>query len=245
YFLTKKHFCKKFWDKVGIIAYDFLNFSSKKVAVAEPGVPVQANQENKIFIGGKEYIAAHPRIVFEQNDFQGRFAKAVEDIETGTIIVEENAHSSVVDALHIVTNCQYCSISVDQPIACPSCGNVVFCSTNCERLANKSFHKVECLIQQSIFASGASVNCSLAMRIISQRPFSFFKDKKNKLKDFLKDSCKKSIIKKKSYRSDDYDNVFFLCRNQLARQKDELVHYSCMAIYLLRLLKFGKYFPFE
>ncbi|KAJ8923754.1 hypothetical protein NQ315_010335 [Exocentrus adspersus] len=139
---------------------------------------------SEIFVGGKEYIAAHPKISFEQNSDFGRFATAVEDIETGTVIVEENAHSAVVDAQHVLTNCQYCCVSVDQPVACPSCGYVVFCCANCQRLASKSFHKSECSIQEFVFTSGAS-------------------------------------------------------------KKEELVHYTCMAIYLLRLLKFGKYFPFE
>lgn len=44
------------------------------------------------------------------------------------------------------------------------------------------------------------------------------------------------------FRTDDYDNVFFLCRNEAQRIKAELIHYSCMAIYLLRLLKLGYYF---
>ncbi|KAJ8951452.1 hypothetical protein NQ318_006883 [Aromia moschata] len=198
-----------------------------------------------VFVGGKEYIAAHPTITFDQDPYQGRFARATEDIETGTIIIEENPHCAVVDASHVLTNCQNCSISVDQPIACSSCGNVVFCCTNCERLANKSFHKFECPIQQSLFASGASINCSMALRIISQKPFSYFRDKHNKLRDYMKDNCKKNVTKKKVYRFDDYDNVFFLCRNENMRTKEDLVQYSCMAIYLLRLLKFGKYFPFE
>ncbi|XP_018578853.1 SET and MYND domain-containing protein 4-like [Anoplophora glabripennis] len=200
---------------------------------------------SEIFVGGKDFIAAHPHIKFEQDSYQGRFATAVEDIDTGTVIIEENPHCAVVDSEHVLTNCQYCCGSVDQPVACPSCGNVVFCCTNCERLANKTFHKVECAIQGSLISSGASVNCSLALRIISQRPFAYFNDKRNKLKDFLRDNCKKNVIRKKTYRYDDYDNVFFLCRNESLRKKEELVHYTCMATYLLRLLKAGKYFPFE
>lgn len=201
--------------------------------------------EPDIFEGDKEYIAAHPKVKFQQDTYQGRYAVANEYIETGTIIVEENAHCAVVDTNHALTNCQYCFTAVEQLIACPTCANVVFCSTICERLANKSFHKVECPIQASLYSSGASVNCLLALRIISQKHFSYFNDKKNKLKDYLKDNCKKNIIKKKVYRYDDYDNVFFLCRNETMRKKEELLHFTCMAIFLLRLLKFGKYFPFE
>lgn len=36
--------------------------------------------------------------------------------------------------------------------------------------------------------------------------------------------------------------MFFLCRNEALRKKEELVHYACMSIYLLRMLKQGCYF---
>ncbi|XP_050308139.1 SET and MYND domain-containing protein 4-like [Anthonomus grandis grandis] len=194
------------------------------------------------FVAGSEFVAANPKITVAQDSYQGRYAKAVEDIEAGTILVEEPAFSSVVDKDHALVNCQNCLTSVELPIACPGCADVIFCSTHCSRMATKSFHAVECGFQRNLFDSGASVNCLLALRIISQKPVQFFLDKRNKLKDFLKDSCKKNVVRKKIYRSDDYDNVFFLCRNQDLRKKEELIHYSCMSIYLLRILKHGSYF---
>ncbi|KAJ8934866.1 hypothetical protein NQ314_013140, partial [Rhamnusium bicolor] len=195
----------------------------------------------EIFVGGKEYIAAHPKIIFEQDNYQGRFATAVEDIEAGAIIVEENAHCAVVDSTHILSNCQFCSVSVDQPVACSSCGNVVFCCTNCERLANKTFHKIECSIQESVFASGASINCSLALRIISQRPFSYFIDKKNKFKDYLKDNCKKNTIKKKIYRFDDYDNLgkYFPFETNDGILTDDELFIGSLILRHLQLLQFN------
>lgn len=206
-------------------------------------IPVPSN--TTIFIGGEDYISAHPKLSFQQDACQGRYAVANDDIDVGTIIVEENSHCAVVEAAHALKNCQYCFTSVYQPIACPTCSFVIFCSTVCERLANRTFHKIECSIQNCLFQTGASVNCLLALRIVSQRNYSYFKDKRNKLHDYLKDDCKKAIIRKKIYRYDDYYNVFFLCRNESLREKRELLHYACMAIYLLRLLKFSNYFPFE
>ncbi|KAL1488424.1 hypothetical protein ABEB36_014897 [Hypothenemus hampei] len=215
------------------------NAKLKKPNVQQDLIPAFAQER---FVGSNEFPAASPKVTICQDTYQGRFAKATEDIETGTILLEENAHCSVVDSGHALTNCQNCVVSVELPIACPGCTDVIFCSTHCCRLATKTFHSVECGLQKNLFQSGASVNCLLAMRIISQRPLKFFIDKRNKLKDYSKDSCKKNVIRKKIYRSDDYDNVFFHCRNEMLRKKEELVHYSCMAIYLMRLLKQGGYF---
>ncbi|XP_066138308.1 SET and MYND domain-containing protein 4-like [Euwallacea fornicatus] len=194
------------------------------------------------FEGGCEFLAANPKITVCQDTYQGRYAKATEDIDTGTILVEETAFCSVLDKEHALTNCQNCLASVELPIACPGCADIIFCSTRCSRLAIKTFHGIECGTLRQFYEFGPSVNCLLAMRIVSQKPLKFFLEKRNKLKDYMRDVCKKNVVRKKIYRSDDYDNVFFLCRNEPLRKKEELVHYACMAIYLLRLLKQGYYF---
>lgn len=196
-----------------------------------------------VFSGGNtEFVAAHKNLYFDYDPLLGRYARAVENMDTGVIIIEENPHCAVVSQENVSNNCQYCLLSTNQPIACPKCGFVIFCSLNCERQANSTFHQIECGIQPILFQSGASINCSMALRIVTQRPLSFFLQKMKLLKDFLKDNCKKVPIKNQIYRSDDYITVFFLCRNEQLRKKGELVHYSAMAIYLARLLKFANYF---
>lgn len=233
-------------DEKGIEAkIEEIEKSRKNKPTSPPKRDIVLYTNPDIFTGGDEYISAHSKIGFLQDSYQGRYAVATDHIPVGTIIVQERPHCSVVDANHALTNCQHCFNSTSQPIACHGCSNVVFCSTLCERLANRSYHRSECPILQTLFESGASVNCLLALRIISQTHFSNFNDKKNKLKDYFNDQCKKGIIKKKCYRFDDYDNVFFLCRNEHLNKKDELIRFSVMANFLLRLLKYGKYFPFE
>lgn len=192
--------------------------------------------------GNKEHVAAHKNIYFDYDPLLGRFARAVEGFETGVIIVEETPHCAVISQENVLMNCQFCCLSTQQPVACRNCGHVVFCSLNCERQANLSFHKYECKAQPVLFNSGASINCAMALRMISQKPHGFFQQKKKLLKDFLKDNCKKVPIKSQIYRSDDYVTAFFLCRNEHLRKKGELVHYSVMSIFLLRLLKFAGYF---
>lgn len=169
------------------------------------------------FVGGEEFPAAHPKITVSHDSIQGRYAKAVGDIQTGiaiindrvkwwflppsgTILVEETAFGAVVDKEHALKNCQNCLASVELPIACPQCSEVIFCSTHCSRMASKGFHGVECGLQRQLFQCGASVNCLLALRLISQKPVGLFLDKRNKLQDFMKDSCNKSTPRKKVYR---------------------------------------------
>ncbi|KAL3290275.1 hypothetical protein HHI36_023623 [Cryptolaemus montrouzieri] len=194
------------------------------------------------FISSEVYVASSNKISFEQDMTQGRYAIAKEDIPTGQIIIQENSHCAVVSPENSFSNCQHCLISTNQIFACPGCSIVVFCSSNCERKANRTYHKYECVFQKTLFQSGASINCALALRIITQRDVKFFMGKRKQLQDFLRDNCKKTFKKINPYRSEDYSTVFTLCRNEFSRSKEELLHFSCMALYLLKLLKTSGYF---
>lgn len=188
------------------------------------------------FKKNKVYLSAFKAVTFDEDCTQGRFACAVENIQTGTTIVEEYAHCAVLAASKLLTNCQCCMVSTIQPFACPTCAHVVFCSWNCLQNGCNSFHKTECKIQPSVFESGCSINCSMALRIITQRPLKVFLGFKGLLKE--DDNC----LKKKRYTYDDYLNIYYLCRNVNQWKREHLLYYTCMAIYLLRLLKQSNYF---
>lgn len=200
----------------------------------QPSRETQINQYD--FKKNKVYLSAFKAVTFDEDSTQGRFACAVENIQTGTTIVEEYAHCAVLIASKSLTNCQCCMISTVQPFACPTCAHIVFCSWNCMKNGCNSFHKVECTIQPNIIESGCSINCAMALRIITQRPLKTFIGLKSLLKE--DDNC----LKKKRYTYDDYLNIYYLCRNVSQWKREHLIYYACMAIYLLRLLKKSNYF---
>lgn len=61
--------------------------------------------------------------------------------------------------------------------------DVVFCSKMCRNTAIYSYHKFECGMLETIWNSGSSINCQMAMRLISQRPLSYFRSIRNQLKE--------------------------------------------------------------
>lgn len=191
------------------------------------------------FKKNKVYLSAFKAVTFNEDLTQGRFACAVENIQTGTTLVEELAHCAVLVASKSLKNCQCCMVSTVQPFPCPTCAYVVFCSLNCLQNGCKSFHKVECKVQPSVFEAGCSINCAMALRIITQRPLKTFLGLKSLLKE--DDNC----LKKKRYTYDDYLNIYYLCRNVNQWKREHLIYYSCMAIYLLRMLKKSNYFERE
>lgn len=60
------------------------------------------------------------------------------------------------------------------PVACPNCADVVYCSEKCLKRAAKTYHKYECGILATVWSSGASVNCHMALRILTSKPMDHF-----------------------------------------------------------------------
>lgn len=85
------------------------------------------------------------------------------------------------------------------PIPCPQCVDVVFCSKTCRNAAIYGYHKFECGLLETIWKSGSSINCHMAMRLISQRPLSYFKSIQDQLIDNLGfDDIKKLVNMEKT-----------------------------------------------
>ncbi|KAG5895067.1 hypothetical protein JTB14_021033 [Gonioctena quinquepunctata] len=189
------------------------------------------------FKGSRKFLCASPLIDIKYDEHQGRYAVATKDLPIGSLIIKEDPHAAVVEKDRSLINCQYCLAYVDNPVACADCTNVIFCSTVCKYEAEKSFHGVECSIYECV--SKAS-NKLLALRLITQRPYTFFREQMEKLTNLL-DVTDLGPTKKDVYKYDDYDNVLLLYRDIRPTRFDEL--YFRKAVYLLRLLKTTGYFP--
>ncbi|XP_022915488.1 SET and MYND domain-containing protein 4-like [Onthophagus taurus] len=181
------------------------------------------------------YPAASESVDFRYDPNVGRYAIATKDIPAATIILEEEPFSIVVGKDNILKNCSHCGLNTLSPYPCENCTHVIFCSNSCKEKAN--YHQIECNILPTIYTSGASVNCLLSLRIITQQGLAFLWENR---KCFGKKHEDGSI-----YKSNDYARLYQLCTHTEIRPKGEFLHYTFMAIFLLRLLKKTSFFPFE
>lgn len=74
-----------------------------------------------------------------------------------------------------------CAHRTKAPIPCKKCSAVLFCSVECRQ--SSYFHTIECSILDLLFGSGMSINCFLALRLLTQSPLSYFMDMKEKLQE--------------------------------------------------------------
>nr|XP_023020907.1 SET and MYND domain-containing protein DDB_G0284059-like isoform X2 [Leptinotarsa decemlineata] len=191
------------------------------------------------FKGSEQYPAASPLIDIKFDDHLGRHAVAKQDISVGTLIVKEDPYVALIDKDRSLTHCQVCFVYAGECIVpCSTCTNVVFCSNDCKKRGDTSFHKIECLVYPTLISS---LDKLMSLRILTQRGFEFFDEQKDKLLNNL-ESHYRGLTKKEVYLSDDYDNMIFLYRNVDQQSRDHI--YLNKAVYLLRILKKTDFFPF-
>lgn len=189
-----------------------------------------------VFEPNEKYPAVSKCVAFTEDYRLGRFAKAAADIEPGQIIAQEKPHCAVLSLENCKTNCLSCAQSCATPIVCEYCAYVVYCGWDCKE-RGEIFHRWECAFLATLYKSQCSLNCLMALRIITQKPMHYFSSKNF---DDVYDLASKPI-----YESQDYDTVFNLCKHENVRKHEEYLHLTFMAIFLLRLLKTTDYFGEE
>lgn len=177
------------------------------------------------------YQSASSAIQILQSPEMGRFAEAAQYITVGDILVTEQAFCSVLLSEYTGSHCFHCFKRLIAPVPCPRCSSVAFCTVTCQQEALSSHHSVECGVLPLLWASGASVTCLMALRIVSQHGLQYFLDRKHKLKQVPK-----------VYRGSDYISVYNLVRHEDKRTADDLFHRADMAVFLLRCLQVAGFF---
>ncbi|XP_017886108.1 SET and MYND domain-containing protein 4-like [Ceratina calcarata] len=171
----------------------------------------------------------------------GRHAVAAKDIEPGEIIAIENPYCSFLLAEYRLTHCHYCftRIFVPLPAACAACSCIAYCSISC-RDKDAKIHEIECKILPDLWISRTSINCFLALRVITKQPFDELMKHKEKMKNM---ASKLEVSVERPYRSDDFETFCGLLTHEDERTAEDLLHRTYIAIWLLRLLKKTSYIP--
>ena len=140
------------------------------------------------------------------------------------------------------------------PYACTICTNVIFCSIKCRDIATNTYHQFECGILNILWKSGSSINCHMALRMISQKSPEYFQNIENDLKNgvkfeettkyCMKNTYKNEIIICLNFRlpTNDYRKVFNLVRHENTRDSKSFLQYATMAYFLETTLALTKYF---
>ncbi|VVC29601.1 Tetratricopeptide repeat,Tetratricopeptide repeat-containing domain,Tetratricopeptide-like helical [Cinara cedri] len=180
------------------------------------------------------YPAASDAVSIEYAEAEGRHAVASRDVPVGSVLLVERAYASVLLREYCHTHCTDCFAKLVAPVPCPGCNRVAFCGDRCKRVALKSYHAIECPLLPTLFATGVSITCLIALRIITQQPLRYFVDLQPKL-NHMQTPCGKREPEK-------YVNLYNLVTHRRLRSVQDILHRTHVAAFYLYCLKKTNYF---
>ncbi|XP_037806669.1 SET and MYND domain-containing protein 4 [Lucilia sericata] len=200
----------------------------KKKGIAPEIIPSLAIPDEKELLS--------PSIRFDESRQEGRFARAATDIKVGEEILIEKPFVAVLLEKFSKSHCDHCFIRTAIPVACPKCADVIYCSEKCQQRAMSSYHKYECGMLPTIWRSGASVNCHMALRIFANKPVEEFLQIADKV------DAKLYIEQIQQLPKDDYRRVSHLLRHEDTRTASNFFQHTLMARFLTKCLLKSNYF---
>ncbi|XP_042864384.1 SET and MYND domain-containing protein 4-like isoform X2 [Penaeus japonicus] len=185
----------------------------------------------------EQFPSLSKKLTINEDNSQGRYAIAKENIEPGDALVTEKPYASVLLREEFGSHCQNCFLLTKAPVPCKKCSSVLFCSVECRNASY--FHTIECPILDLLVGSGMSINCFLALRILTQSPISFFLEMKDKLEN---EKLKETTEAKDVYDPTDFFRLYNLVTHSEQRTPEDWFHRTCMVVFLVKALKKTKYF---
>ncbi|XP_075166218.1 SET and MYND domain containing, class 4, member 3 isoform X1 [Haematobia irritans] len=181
-----------------------------------------------------EFIS--PDVRFDENRMEGRFARAAADIKVGEEILVEKPFVAVLLEKFSKTHCENCFIRTAIPVACPKCVDVIYCSEKCQKRAANTYHKYECGLLTTVWSSGASINCHMALRIFTNKSVQHFLEIADKIDEKL------SVAELQKIPKDDYRRIAHLVRHEEDRSASNFFQHGLMARFLTKCLIAANYF---
>ncbi|XP_058124167.1 SET and MYND domain-containing protein 4-like [Anopheles ziemanni] len=173
-------------------------------------------------------------VLYESNETDGRFATAQTNLRPNQLILKEKPHVAALVKEYSLTHCCHCFERIEILYCCPNCTDVVFCSGRCEQIACETYHRYECGFLRTLWKSGATIVSHLALRIIAQKPYSYFEGIRHELPNLVPSLTDKLT-------SDDYRKVFNLVTHSDKRDPEEYLIWTLMATMLNSILRQGNY----
>ncbi|XP_066953500.1 uncharacterized protein [Macrobrachium rosenbergii] len=173
---------------------------------------------------------------------KGRGFVATKDIKPGEVLGVERSFAAVLEQDLLTTNCSTCTLLCVNPLPCPGCSQVVFCSKSCRVKGLSEDHWLECKILSSVLAYGLGT-LARSYKLLKTWNFNQIKSMHNKLKmdkPILPEQL--GFDKSGKYRSSSFQSVYHLLQGLETFPFEEVISECMNAFRLARLLEFSKRF---
>jgi len=238
--LNSSTVCKKVQAAFSKILKDCISkFSSKSEEVAKQQPSIAPQTGNKV----DPRVSDSVEIIEEVG--KGRTAFARCNIGVGSIIsVDESigAHLNPDDPQKCMQYCLQCMQNVTVSYPCSGCPRVVFCSRECQQIAESSFHKYQCQLNlYGLRLKDTKDGCTIfnSLTLIVGKPATFWLENQSK---FLVPSAGSDWPTVNNTEVEKMTNLFDMITNEKDVTHESHVRHAIVSVLLLRTLRKTTYF---
>ncbi len=163
---------------------------------------------------------------------------AKEDIKIGTTILRESPITYTLARDQSGTHCQHCFAIIKAVVPCLKCSWVCYCSQDCQKAAEQSYHKYECGILHLLIEAGFNCYQMLALRSVCTEGLDRLKTIKNRSEK----SGTTSEDVDKTYLSNDFQNLYNLTAHEETISQDQWLLRTLVSVFILECLKKTDFF---
>ncbi|KAK8724183.1 hypothetical protein OTU49_011256 [Cherax quadricarinatus] len=205
----------------------------------DAGDPAPSKTTSAILFQGSSKVLpnASSALTLNTSKDEGRYLVARGPIPAGQVLIAERPYSAVLMDDKCGSHCIHCYHRLVAPVPCPWCSGVAFCSPRCRDLALATYHRWECKFLDLLKGSGVSLNCYLALRVITQHGLPYFKKLQHRLNQ-------PAIMPSASCRQNpnDYLSFYHLVALEESRSPRDFFQRSLLATFLLKVLQRANFF---
>lgn len=123
---------------------------------------------------------------------------AKQKLVPGDVIMVDTAYSTSLFEDYYKSHCNQCFIRIkEEPVNCPTCDTVKFCSTACMTTSYLSVHRWECPVLEYVDNTDIGRMATLAYRIVAQTGY-----------NYLSSQAEQFESMEPTYKENDYISVF-------------------------------------
>nr|XP_027229024.1 SET and MYND domain-containing protein 4-like [Penaeus vannamei] len=164
------------------------------------------------------------------------------DILAGETLLVEDSFCTCLKEASLARRCTTCCNRSINPLPCPTCCLVVFCSEECRERGLADFHEQECEVLPALAAFSGDTPCVLAFRILMKLSFARLKELIPRLKKEAETLPpeKLGFDEDGVYSSSDFRAIYHLCSNKQHHTNKQLFGRCIEAFIVTKLLEMSR-----
>eukprot|EP00092_Neocalanus_flemingeri_P009559 GFUD01010288.1.p1 GENE.GFUD01010288.1~~GFUD01010288.1.p1 ORF type:complete len:573 (+),score=99.99 GFUD01010288.1:78-1796(+) len=164
---------------------------------------------------------------------EGRYMVAKQKILPGDVLMVDTSYATSLFEDYYKSHCNHCFIRIkEEPVNCPTCCKVKFCSTECMKTSYLNVHRWECPVLQYVDNNDIGRMATLAYRIVARTGY-----------NYLSSQAEQFESMEPTYTENDYISVFKQEDNMGVRPIGDHLKRCVTGLILTRCLQISEWFP--